>query len=163
MSGTHSLGDRCYAKIFIGLYLALAFSQQLELSPPLTLSDLRYDTVMRTSLDCQISPDKVAKLAETFNEDADVVHQQLVELSLNSLLLPPEVAMNVGNCPVEELSSLLEHPAFLEMLAEHVTAYQSHFRRIAWEGDLAQTRMVKANLQLVVGVARKYLNRVRVI
>jgi hypothetical protein len=139
--------------------LARAFSDHLEMSPPLTLSDLRYDTVLRANLDRQISPDIVAKLAKTLNEDADVVRQQMVELSLNTLLLPPEAALTVGDCPVEELASLLEHPTFLEMSADHATDYQGHFRRIKCEGDRAQTRIMEANFCLVVSVARTYLDR----
>ena len=141
------------------LPLVVALGEQLGLPANLTLSQVTDHPKLRTAIDAVVSPDLLAAAGEVLEEEPEYVYAQVVHLSLNSWLLPPDAIDVLEDCQLGELGDALNQPGCFEELQRLDPLFRAYFNRIHAESSRAQARLTEANLRLVVSVAKKYIGR----
>jgi RNA polymerase primary sigma factor len=139
--------------------LVSALARYLGLPPDLTLSQLVEDPKLRAAIDAELNLEMMASIADAMNEEEGPIYGKLVNLSLDSWTLPPEVIDVVGDCSPAGLEAALNQPGCYSRLEELDPLFRSFFNKIRAEGDRAQSHLTEANLRLVVSVAKKYIGR----
>jgi RNA polymerase primary sigma factor len=115
---------------------------------------------LRRAIDSTIDPE----LAEAVDGAADLstkkAERKLVQFSLNSRLVPwhliGEMAQRIS---LSDLVKTSESAEFRSLLREHSAEMAAFFRMIRERANQAGDHLVRANLRLVISIAKKYGNR----
>ncbi len=133
--------------------------QKLGLLVEPSLSQLTDHPKLRAVLDGVSDPELTESLAEILGIATNEVGPQIVKLSLDSWVLPPEAVDAMEDCTMEELEEMLGTGQVRESLESLELLFRAHFERIEGEGLGAKKRLIESNLRLVVSVAKKYIGR----
>ena len=140
--------------------LADAVSKYVELKGPITLLDLVSHPDIRDVLDGNLPEEILNFMADVLNIEPDQAKAEILELSLDSRLLPPEVLEAVDNgLDLQGVKSQMNELDFTARLDPYELVFHGYLAKIRREGVDAQGHLAEANLRLVVSVAKKYIGR----
>jgi RNA polymerase primary sigma factor len=125
----------------------------------LPLSDLIVAERLRGVMDGEIDAEMVEKLTARLKGDSEAAGQQLVEISIVTHILTPELVSLAARATRGEKALLPPPERLPDKLLLHEERVKSYFRRLKEEGFRAEKRLTEANLRLVVSVAKKYIGR----
>jgi RNA polymerase primary sigma factor len=137
-----------------------ALADYLGLSANMTLGELVNDGTLRSAIDSELKEEMREVLSKQFDLEDIEMAKAIIQLSLNSRLLPPEVLEVVGtDVDVHDLGEVLtDADISVQMEATELVA-RNYYNRTKREGNRAQKHLAEANLRLVVSVAKKYIGR----
>jgi RNA polymerase primary sigma factor len=102
----------------------------------------------------------VQTVATKLNKSMVEAEQLIVDLSVDSKLLPKEVLNAIGdNVSLTDMDKLVTDIAFFSSLQTHEKQFAAYFANIEREAKKAERHLIEANLRLVVSVAKKHIGR----
>jgi RNA polymerase primary sigma factor len=113
---------------------------------------------LRRAIDSKIDQGLSDAIAKITGRSSTEIEKSLIELSLDSRLMPWDIIQQAGlRSSLSELWELLGSPEFRDRLEGHRSRISRHFSRIREKADQATNRMIQANLRLVVSVAKGHI------
>jgi RNA polymerase primary sigma factor len=115
---------------------------------------------IRQAIDNEINQNLTAALAQSLNRQVADIEQIIINLSLNSSLLPHEVIDQIDAEEVlDGVDKLADAPRFITAIQAHEKKFTNYLQKMQAEADRAQKHLIEANLRLVVSVAKKHIGR----
>ena len=139
---------------------AIAVARFLGLPEDVRLSTVMHDPDMRILIDGPINEALVNYLSDTLQIEPEDAQKLVVELSIVTRLLPPEVIDVLDDDPpVDEIENEIASDGIEDKLGMYELLFHSHLSRVREESTKSQRHLAEANLRLVVSVAKKYIGR----
>jgi RNA polymerase primary sigma factor len=133
--------------------------EELGLSPASSLVERISDPAFRKAVDAAIDQQLIEITAEHSEVNVSDTGIAMVNLSLNSSLIPPRVMEMLEDKVTGEVTYLLAQPRFKTSLQAKEKEFDAYFEQVAYESAKAEKHLTEANLRLVVSVAKKYIGR----
>ncbi|MDV2989195.1 MAG: RNA polymerase sigma factor RpoD [Dehalogenimonas sp.] len=134
--------------------------KQLGLEVSTNFKDAVFAPKLRASIEQEIDQELTKSIAEEQNAPVSQIEQALIDLSLNSELLPKKVLDGIpAETDLSEINALVASPAFTNRLDHFEHQFKSYLDTIEIESGKAERHLIQANLRLVVSVAKKHIGR----
>ena len=136
-----------------------ALGESLGLPRNLTLSQVATNPKLRAAIDAELNPEMLADVAAILDVDAAELPRRVIQLSLDSWVLPPDIITAVNDCTLPRLGEVVygfQADPQIHAMSPQAKAY---FDRIQRDAQRSQSHLTEANLRLVVSVAKKYIGR----
>ena len=139
--------------------LISALANYLDIREELTLSEIVNNEALRTAIDAEVNPEMIAFIADSMNREEESIYRQIVNLSLDSWIMPYEVISILNDPKLSELSNKINDPDVFADTHRLNILFRRSLDEVQAQGDYAQSHLTEANLRLVVSVAKKYIGR----
>jgi RNA polymerase primary sigma factor len=134
--------------------------KQLNLTPPASFLTTISDTKLHDSINGEINQQLIQTIAFQIDKSIPKTEQLIINMSLNSKLLPQEVLSVVeDSASLADIESLVTNTAFINSIQDYKKQLKAYLTHIEHEAEEAERRLTEANLRLVVSVAKKHIGR----
>jgi RNA polymerase primary sigma factor len=115
---------------------------------------------LRSAIDGSIDQHLSSAVAGITGVDQTTVEKDIIELSLDSRLIPWHIVAEAGpKSSLVEFGEVLESPEFRDKLEAHHSEIDKHFEQVKERARRATDHMIQANLRLVISVAKGHIGR----
>jgi len=133
---------------------------QFGLDPGKLLAEQLQSRALRRAIDGGISPGLISAIAEAGGKEDAQVREGLVQLSIESRLVPWHLVEQAGQkASLQELLSFFQSPEFRDWEETHGAELSAYFDQVRGDAQASIDHLVQANLRLVVSVAKKSLGK----
>ncbi|MCL1885326.1 MAG: RNA polymerase sigma factor RpoD [Dehalococcoidia bacterium] len=137
-----------------------ALQQELSIRHTTGFKEAVFDPQIRQAIDNEINPNLTAALAQTLDRPIADIEQIIINLALNSSLLPHEVIEQIDQEEVlDGVEKLADDEGFIAAIQVYEKKFTSYLSSMCAEANRAQNHLIEANLRLVVSVAKKHIGR----
>ena len=134
--------------------------KELDLTPTASFKEVLPNPKLRANIDSEINPQLIELISQQTGRPTEEIEHLLVNFSLNSSLLPKEVLDAIGDSvSPAEIESLVTNPDFTNSIQAHEMKLESYLSHIEQDARGAENHLTRANLRLVVSVAKKHIGR----
>jgi len=134
--------------------------QYLKLPSRRSIAEKVSHPELRRAIDGNIDQHLSDAMAEIAGVNQTIVEKSMIELSLDSRLIPWHIVEEAGQeSSLAEFVKMLESSEYSDDLEAHRSEIGKHFERIRDRAHQATNRMIQANLRLVVSVAKGHIGR----
>jgi len=133
---------------------------QLDLTPTDSLIETVFNAKLRANIDGEINQRLIQTLAHQIDEPIPETEQLIINLSLNSSLPPKEVFNAIRDgASLADLENVVTNPDFINSIQAYEEQLKAYLQHIEAEAKKAESHLTRANLRLVVSVAKKHIGR----
>jgi len=134
--------------------------KRLGISRSARFKDLVFDQRLRDSMDKVIDQQLIRDIAQETNKTVPESEQAMINLSLNSSLLPKEVIAAIPDkAKLNDIEKLSNEPSFIKAVEAHEGKFKAFLNSVLHEAEKSERHLIQANLRLVVSVAKKHIGR----
>ncbi len=134
--------------------------EQLDLATTSSFGELIFNTRLRKNIDAEIDQQLIQAVTQRTAKAIPEVEHLLINLSLNSSLLPKEIIEAIGDSiPLSEIEGLVVNTDFINSMQSYEEPFRTYLGNIEYEAQRSEKHLIKANLRLVVSVAKKHVGR----
>jgi len=134
--------------------------QRLGINAAQPLAETMRCPQLRGAIDNHIDPQLVTSVAEAAGLSHNQAKRQLVRLSINSRLMPWHLLGKTAHqASLSQSNQLLQSPEFRHWLGRYSPEISHHWGQIEEGACQAADHLVRANLRLVIAIARKHAGR----
>jgi RNA polymerase primary sigma factor len=138
--------------LFKALYQYLGLPSQRSIAEKVSHPELR------RAIDNKIEQHLSSAIAEVSGVSPTTVEKGIIELSLDSRLIPWYIMAEAGQKrSLAEFRKVLQSSEFRDKLEAHCSEIDKHFEQIRERAHQATNRMIQANLRLVISVAKGHI------
>ncbi len=134
--------------------------KQLGLTPTASFVQTISNAKLRDNVDGEINQQLIQAIASQIDMSVPETEQLLINLSVNSNLLPKEVLNVIGDSiSLAEMDNLVADTTFINSIQVYEKQLEAYLDSIEHEAEKAKRHLTEANLRLVVSVAKKHIGR----
>jgi RNA polymerase primary sigma factor len=137
-----------------------AVCQYLEMDSSQAVGDRITNDKFRQAIDGRIDPQLADAVASITGLSQKRVQEDLIQLSLDSKLLPWQFLDEAAQSEnLARFGEWVQSAGSSELLEQHRDEITAHFQHMKETANEAAEHLVRANLRLVIAVAKKYIGR----
>ncbi len=134
--------------------------EELDLTPTASFKEVLCHPKLRANIDSEINQQLIQTISQQTDKPIPEIEHLLVNLSLNSNLLPKEVLDAIGDSvSPAEIESLVTGSDFTNSIQAYEEQLEAYLEHIEQEAKRSENHLTRANLRLVVSVAKKHIGR----
>ena len=134
--------------------------QWLDISPTASFAELISDATLHAAVDGELNQQLIHDVAQQADKSILETEHALMNLSVNSSLLPAQVLNAIGkDVPPADLQKAVTHTEFTDSIQALERQLTEYLENIGREAEKAQEHLIEATLRLVVSVAKKHIGR----
>ena len=133
---------------------------ELHLTPTNNFLDSTCGARLHDAIDGEIDQQLVQTIADEIGKSIPETEQLLINLAINSNLLPREVLDAIaGDTTLDDIGSLVTNSELINSIQAYEAQFETYLDNIKSAAEETQQQLIEANLRLVVSVAKKHIGQ----